>query len=74
MVDLGNGIPSALMDKMISMLDGHQPCMLCKQLFLNRMPDSICPRLADADFIDSSSLAEWAYELWLFVGKILGIL
>ena len=28
-------MPSALMDEMLALLDGHQPCMLFKQLFLN---------------------------------------
>ena len=63
--DLGDRMPSALMDEMLSLLDGHQPCMPFEQLFLNWMPDSIRLRLADADFTDSRRVAELADELWL---------
>ena len=63
--DLGNRMPSALIDEMLSLLDGHQPCMLFEQLFLNRMPDPTHLQLADADFIDPRRVAEQADELWL---------
>lgn len=33
MEELGDRMPSALMDEMLSLLDGHQPCMLFEQLF-----------------------------------------
>ena len=52
MEDLGDRMPSALMDEMLSLLDDHQPCMLFEQLFLNKMPDHIRLQLADADFTD----------------------
>ena len=39
MGDLGDRRPSTLMDEMLSLLDGHSPCLLFEQLFLNRMPD-----------------------------------
>lgn len=58
-------MPSALMDEMLSLLDGHQPCMLFEQLFLNRMPDPIRLQLADADFTDPRKVAEQADRLWL---------
>lgn len=64
MEELGDRMPSALMDEMLSLLDGHQPCMLFEQLFLNRMPDPIRLRLADADFSDPRKVAEQADELW----------
>ncbi len=62
MDELGDRMPSALMDEM---LDGHQPCMLFEQLFLNRMPDSIRLQLANADFTDPHKVAERADELLL---------
>lgn len=65
MDDLGDRMPSALMDEMLSLLDGHQPCMLFEQLFLNRMPDPIRLQLADADFTDPRRVAEQADGLWL---------
>ena len=65
MGDLGDRMPSALMDEMLSLLDGHQPCLLFEQLFLNRMPDSIRLQLADADFTDPRKVAEQADQLWL---------
>ena len=65
MNDLGDRTPSALMDEMLSLLDGHQPCMLFEQLFLDRMPDSIRLQLADADFADPRKLTEQADQLWL---------
>ena len=65
MDDLGDRMPSALMDEMLSLLDGHQPCMLFEQLFLNRMSDAIRLQLADADFTDPRKVAEQADQLWL---------
>lgn len=64
MGDLGDRMPSALMDEMMSLLDGHHPCMLFEQLFLNRMPDPIRLQLADADFTDPRRVAEHADQLW----------
>ena len=64
MGDLGDRPPSALMDEMLALLDGHAPCMLFEQLFLNRMPDPIRLQLADADFSNPRKVAERADELW----------
>lgn len=64
MDDLGDRKPSALMDEMLALLDGHQPCMLFEQLFLNKMPDSIRLQLADADFTDPRKVAAQADSLW----------
>ena len=61
---LGDRPPSALMDEMLALLEGHTPCMLFEQLFLNRMPDPIRLQLADADFTDPRRVAERADELW----------
>ena len=64
MGDLGDRPPSALMDEMLALLEGHTPCMLFEQLFLNRMPDTICLQLADADFTNPREVAERADQLW----------
>ena len=58
-------MPSALMDEMLSLLEGHQPCMLFKQLFVNQMPDPIRLWLVDGDFTDRRRVAEQADEQWL---------
>lgn len=71
--DLGDRMPSALMNEMLSLLDGHQPCMLFEQLFLNRMPDSICLQLAEADFTNPRRVAEQADQLWLALDRTTAI-
>ena len=53
------------MDEMLSLLDGHSPCMLFEQLFLNCMPDPIRLQLAEANFTDPHKVAKHADELWL---------
>ena len=65
MNDLGDRMPSALMDEMQVLLDGHQLCMPFEQLFQRQLSEPICLRLADADFTDPSRVAELADELWL---------
>ena len=50
--------------EILALLDGHQPCMLFEQLFLNRMPDNIRLQLTDTDFTDPRKVAEHADELW----------
>lgn len=67
MGDLGDRPPSALMDEMLALLDGHAPCMLFEQLFVNRMPDPIRLQLADADFSDPHKVDERADELWQYM-------
>ena len=62
--DLGDRMLLGLIDEMLSLLDGHQPCMLFEQLFLNQIPDAIRLQLADADFADPCKVAELADELW----------
>ena len=64
MGDPGDRMPSVLMDEMLALLDGHQPCMLFEQLFLNRMPEVIRLQLADGDFAAPRKVAEQADELW----------
>ena len=58
MDDLGDRMPSALMDEMWALLDGHQPCMLFEQLFLNWMPDTIRLQLT------SPTHVKWLNSLW----------
>ena len=65
MDDLGDHTPSAIMNKMLSLLDGHQQCMLFQQLFLNHMPDPIRLQLADENLTDPRKVAEQADQLWL---------
>jgi len=65
MDDLGDRLLTALMDTMLALLEGHQPCLLFEQLFLNRIPDSIRLQLAEADFSNPCKVAEHADTLWL---------
>ena len=66
MDDPEDRMSSALTDELLSLLDGHQPCVLFEQLFQNRLPDPICLQLADADFTDPSKVAEQANELHMY--------
>ncbi len=66
--DLGDRKPSVLMDEMLSLLDGHSPCLLFEQLYFNRMPDPIRLQLAEADFTQPRTVAEKADQLWLSMG------
>ena len=57
MHDLEDKMPSALMDEMLYLIDGHQPCILFEQLFLNQMSaDPIHLQLTNADFADHKPL------------------
>ncbi len=75
MDELGDRMPSALMDEMLSLLDNHRPCMLFEQLFLDRMPGPIRLQLADTDFADPRRVVEQADRLWLSLehGRTLAI-
>lgn len=53
------------MSEMLALMDGHQPCLLFEQAFLEQMPDDIRLRLAGSDFTDPLQLAERADELLL---------
>ena len=68
MEELGDRQPSALMDEMLSLLDGHTPCLLFEQIFLNKMPDAIRLQLTEADFAEPRKVAEKADQLWLSMG------
>ena len=60
MPGLGDRKPSALMDDMLSLMDGHTPCFLFETLFLEQLPEDIRLRLADADFVNPRVLAATA--------------
>ena len=38
------------MDEMLALLGDHPPCLLFKQLFLERLPEDIRIQLVDAEF------------------------
>lgn len=60
---LGDRKPSELMDEMLGLLGGHQPCFIFEQLFLEQMPEDIRIQLADADFSDPRKIALMADNL-----------
>ncbi|XP_051875025.1 uncharacterized protein LOC127572127 isoform X2 [Pristis pectinata] len=47
---LGDKSPSALMNEMLALAEGHKPCLMFEQVFLEQLPDDIHLLLADADF------------------------
>ncbi|GFR68256.1 Gag pol protein [Elysia marginata] len=47
---LGDYKPSELMDNMLSLLGGHTPCFLFKQIFMRQLPDQT-PTQADVRFL-----------------------
>ncbi len=57
MPELGDERPSALMDKMLALLGNHNPCFLFRELFLERLPDSICRILIHSNVQDLRQLA-----------------
>ena len=62
---LGDQKPSELMDYMLSLLDGHKPCLLAEQIFLEQLPEDLRVLLAVDDFTDPRALALRADTLWL---------
>lgn len=64
MAGLGDRKPSELMNEMLSLLDGHKPCMLFEQLFLEKLPESIRLLLSDADFTNTAEVGKKADALW----------
>ena len=61
---LGDEKPSALMDKMLSVLGNHEPCFLFRRLFLQRLPASIRGPLLHSGEKDMRTLAGQADLLW----------
>lgn len=64
MSDLGDDRPSALMDKMLSLLGDHKTCFLFERLFLERLPEDIRGTLIHADIHEPRALAQAADKLW----------
>lgn len=62
---LGDRKPSELMDEMLSLLDGHELCLLAEQIFLEQLPEDIRMQVADSDFTDPRALALRADTLLL---------
>jgi hypothetical protein len=62
---LGDRKPSELMDEILSLLDGHKPCLLAEQVFLEQLPEDIRVQIADSDFSDPRKVALHADVLWL---------
>ena len=64
MQGLGDRKPSALMDEMLALMDGHHPCLLFEQIYLEQLPEDIRLQLANEDFSKPRSLALRADALW----------
>ena len=62
--DLGDNKPSALMNKMLTLLGDHEPCLLFKRLFLQRLPAEVCAPLLQKSEKDMRKLAEQADLTW----------
>ena len=58
MPGLGDRKPSALMDNMLTLMDGHLPCLLFEQIFLEQLPEDLRLQLADRSVDDPRTLAE----------------
>ncbi|XP_072924287.1 uncharacterized protein [Hemitrygon akajei] len=61
---LGDRLPSALMNEMLALADGHKPCLMFEQACLEQLPGDIHLLLADADFSDPRKVAAQADVLW----------
>ncbi|GFR71912.1 retrovirus-related Pol polyprotein [Elysia marginata] len=62
---LGDYKPSELMDNMFSLLGGHTPCFLFKQIFMRQLPDQVRASLATSATSDYRALAQEAEKLFL---------
>ncbi|CDW59682.1 hypothetical protein TTRE_0000802001 [Trichuris trichiura] len=61
---LGDRTPSQLMSEMLALLDGHEPCFLFRQIFLEQIPVDIRLLLTDISLKDPRQLAIHADALW----------
>lgn len=61
---VGDCRPSEVMDEMLSLLDGHKPCLLAEQIFLEQLPEDIRMQIAEDDFKDPRAVARRADILW----------
>lgn len=62
---MGDKKPSELMDEILLLLDGHIPCLLAEQVFLEQLPEDVRLQIADSDFSDPRALALRADTLCL---------
>ena len=62
--DLGDDKPSALMDRMLALLGDHEPCLLFKHLFLQRLPAEVRAPLLQSSEKNIRKLAEQAGLTW----------
>jgi hypothetical protein len=60
----GDSRPSEIMDEILSLLDGHKPCMLAEQIFLEQLPEDIRLQISEEDFKDPRAVALRADILW----------
>ena len=63
MSELGDDKPSALMSKMLALIDDHDLCILFCAIFLRRPPDNICIVLASSQETDLWKLSLEADKL-----------
>lgn len=61
---LGDRKPSEIMDELLALADGHTPCFLFKQLFINLLPEALQVQLATVDFSNPRKFALEADKLW----------
>jgi hypothetical protein len=61
---LGDRKPSELMDEMLALADGHTPCFLFKQVFINQLPQALQVQLATVDFANPRRFSLEADKLW----------
>ncbi|XP_059811654.1 uncharacterized protein LOC132384523 [Hypanus sabinus] len=52
------------MNKMLALADGHKPCLMFEQAFLEQLPGDIHLLLVDTDFSDPRKVAARADVLW----------
>ena len=62
---LGDGKPSELMDKMLSLLGAHKSDFMFVQLFLRQLPSQVRAALANTDTTDCRALAAEADKFFL---------
>ena len=62
--DLGDNKPSALLDRKLALLGNHEPCLLWKRLFLQRLPAEVRAPLLQSSVGNMRNLAEQADLTW----------
>lgn len=62
---LGDRKPSVLMSEILTLMDGHWPCLFFEYAFLEQLLDDICLLLSGVSFDEPLQLAERTDKLWL---------